>query len=786
MKTQPPASWQGSTPLDREELNDQGLALFSQWEDASQGVELEEDPEVVRLRQQEQLAVIVGGLEREAKRRVDRRASIEQRWLEALRRYHGKYDVDTEAKLSAAKTSMVFVNLTASKTDAMVARIYDLMFPTDDRNWAIDPTPVPRLSKDAEAATAKAEELKAQADAQQAQIDEMMASGDPAQMEQAKALEAQMREVETVENQALAYAEQLQAVLIEAKKRADLMEEHIADQLVECNYAAECRDMIDDGCKIGFGVIKGPIKNPKPKARWVETAEGYVRETAQEEAPGAYRVDPWSYFPDPDVRRVQDSRSHFERHFKSRSELRAMAKRVDMDPDAIRQLIKMGPVMGDTPNYLHTLHAISGDTSADGRDRYVIWEYTGPIEGDDLILLARAFDKEDILPEDFDETQEVDPLLEVQVRIWFSQGVILSFALHPLDSGDSIYNAFTIREDEASPYGYGLPDIMKDMQAVLNGAYRMMMDNSGLGAGPQFLVDKGSIEPEDGDWTIRPRKVWKFNATGYTASVPPFQAVNVDTHQQELMNIVQLAAQTIDEVTAMPKIAEGEQGAGVTKTVQGMSMLMNSANVSFRRIVKNFDDNITTPLLTRFYDWNMQFSDRAEIKGDYEVAAKGSSVLLVREMQANNLMLIAQLFGDHPVYGTMIRHNDLLRTIFRALMIQSDDVLLTETEHKKKLSEQQPTPDPRVVVAEMEAQLQREEFALRQQELQAKVEVANMEADSRLRVAELNAQIAVTTKQAELSARVGVENMKQDSEERITAVEVAVANRTGEHAGGNI
>jgi len=56
----------------------------------------------------------------------------------------------------------------------------------------------------------------------------------------------------------------------------------------------------------------------------------------------------------------------------------------------------------------------------------------------------------------------------------------------------------------------------------------------------------------------------------------------------------------------MPIVAQGEAGPR-SETATGRSILMNSANIMIRRAVKLFDDNITKPLITRFYHWNMQF-----------------------------------------------------------------------------------------------------------------------------------------------------------------------------------
>lgn len=737
---------------------------------------------------QDRLKAFVAKLDDEAQRRVDKRLTVEQRWIEDLRQYHGRYDDITQQRIDKNEGSAVFVNSTAVKTDALVARIWDLLFPTDDRNWGVEATPVPELTEQAEAALTQVDDAKTQGDALAEQAKALMAAG---KREEAAAVEAQMRQAEDVENAAQAAADDLADTLTEAKRRANLMQEEIDDQLVACRFSAEARDAIEDAAKIGCGVLKGPVLGGV-RNRWVKKPgeqDGpvqYVLERHQDSMPAAYRVDPWSFFPDPDRRRPGDMEGFLERHLLNKSQMRKLARDPEMDQDAIRELLQVGPDSGSTPNYLIELHDLTGQTDGSIKDSFQVWEWTGPVDFEDMEVLSEAFGGEE-------EREDLDPLEEFHVRIWFCQGRILSFAPHPLDSNDPIYSVFTIRPDETSCFGFGVPYIMRHPQSILNGAYRMMMDNSGLSTGPQIVVDKQQVEPEDGNWKLAPRKVWLKKHPAQTAADFPFQAFNIPSNQAELANIIAIANTTIDEVTAQPAIAQGEQGAGVTKTAQGMALLMNSANVVFRRIVKNYDDDMTVPIIRRFYDWNMQFNPKEAIKGDYDVKARGSSVLLVREMQAQNLLVIAQLFGDHPVYGPMIKHLNLLKQIFRAHAIAADEITRTDREYKQYLAELEEKPNPEAEAKMMAAQAAMEKLQLERDRLDAEISMSEMEWNNRWLIAKMTydaklEQIAsvLNMSAAEIDAKVQAANATLDSKERITAVEAAMKEKTGDSAGGNI
>jgi hypothetical protein len=743
------------------------------------------DPMAQQEALSEKLSSFVGILEAEAKRRVDKRNITEMRWLHDLQQYHGIYSQEILQQLEKAALSQVFINLTAPKTDTLVARLFDLLFPTDDRNYSVGPTPVPELTEEAAAAAANVDTLKADADEFARQAQEAMAAGNT---EQAAQLEAQMREVEAEEANARAAHDKLQAIINEANRRAELMELEIEDQLVQCGAAKEARKMIENGCKIGMGVLKGPVMAGQGKKRWVKGEDGTrVLEFVQGKNPACHSVDPWSFFPDPDYTDVSKGRGCYERHLKTRDGLRRMAmERPDFDKDALREILRQAPD-DSTPNYLIQLQNINANNDGDLKPTYHLWEYTGPIENEDMELLLQAFAPEGTTP------AELDVLTSYHAKVWFCQGKVLSFALHPLDSNECIYSVFTVRPDEASPFGYGIPWIIRNPQSVLNAAFRMMMDNSALSTGPQIVVTSDIVEPQDGSWQLSPRKIWKRDSTKSTSGIPAFEAFSIQSNQNELANIIALSQQLTDDISGLPAIAQGEQGTGVTKTAQGMALLMNSANVIFRRMVRIYDDDVTVPMIRRFYDWNMQFSDKEEIKGDYEVNARGSGVLLVREMQAQNLLMIAQIFGDHPTYGPMIRHAGLLRAIFKAHMIPADEVIKSEAEYKREQQEQANQQDPASAAAMAMAEAKMAEVEVKREEVQARTAASEMEWAARKDIAEIQYQAGMervamnlNISREELEFRMKQAQMERDMKERALAAEIAIARESGQSAGGSV
>jgi hypothetical protein len=700
----------------------------------------------------ERATMIVARLQRDADERVGKRDTVEKRWIDDLSQLHGNYTQKIKDELRDAGKSSLFINETRPKANAMEARLSDMLFPTDDRNWGIGPTPVPELTVQAEHTARAAAEAKAAAVAN---------PDDPQIAERALAADAQRRMV--------------QERLEEAKNRSRAMEEEIDDHLRECRYSAQARLVIRDGVRIGTGVLKGPITGGRTRRTWAREPQSNVYQLKHDVdgQPVFWRVDPWHFFPD-DAASMEDCESTFERHLMNKKALRKLARISGFDKDAIRRLLVSEPTKG-VPSFLTDLRSITGGDASFLKDTYQVWEYHGPLTTDEMRDLATHLGDQDTLD---DLNGDIDPLAELQVIIWFCQGEVLKFGIHPLDSGESLYSVFNLEKDEASLFGFGIPYIMRDPQKSLAASWRTLMDNMGLSSGPQIVINQEVIEPANGKWIMEPRKIWLRKASA-PADQKPFEIFNIDSHMGELMSVIELSKRNIDEETALPMLAQGEQGTQVTKTFQGMAILMNSANVVFRRIIKHWDDDVTTTGITRLYDWLMQFSPKEEIKGDYKVDARGTSVLLVREIQSTNMMSFIMNFSGHPLLGKYLKRDGLpgLRRLLQTLMIPADEVLKSETEiqdDEAEAASAPPVPNPEMekIAQMLNLEQLRGENALELEHAKRETALIQLAATGNMKLEEL---------------RTMLDDKRRDreSKERIFAAEAAMEARKPKEAGGS-
>ena len=300
----------------------------------------------------------------------------------------------------------------------------------------------------------------------------------------------------------------------------------------------------------------------------------------------------------------------------------------------------------------------------------------------------------------------------------------------------------------------------------------------GLSAGPQIVVNEDVIEPVDGQWEIKGRKLWRRKGAA-TPDKKPFETFDIPSNMEELLAVIDVSKTNIDEETALPMLAQGEQGSQTTQTAHGMSILMNSVNVVFRRIIKNFDDDMTTQNIRRMYDWLMQFSPKEHIKGDYQVDARGTSVLLVREMQSANMMTFLTAFSGHPTLGKYIKDEGLpaLRRLVATMMVPADEVIYTDAEIKE--AEAATANDPEPVDPEME-------------KITATLNLQQLKHDGDMELEGMKRETALIKLAGEnnmdlekLRGMLWDKKQDRESKERMMAAEAAVTERVGKGGGGH-
>uniref|UniRef100_UPI00404715D9 hypothetical protein n=1 Tax=Rheinheimera sp. TaxID=1869214 RepID=UPI00404715D9 len=681
-------------------------------------------------------------LERKLADTIYERGTIDTRMIEDLRAYHGLYDENTEKELKEAKRAKPFVKLTRAKTNAAESQLVDLLFPNDDKNWGMNHTPVPELAGKLN------DEKPAMVDGQEYTDAEgnVITRGMLAQ-----------RELEII------------------KERCANMELEIEDQLIETDYNAKSRDCIHDAVVIGTGVLKGPVIVGSLSKAFVETEMGWAMEMRESFTPGVEVVRPWDFFPDMSAASIDEAEFVFERRYMSKAQLQGLTQRKGFKAEQIKKVLQLtGQQTQHTSVYQDDVRRLAGLSDTLNDTRYETWEYHGPISFDVLVELGVIE-----LPEDADEAAAAMEKMDQQdmlATVFYCGGIVLGAKLHAMQyEGYLPYRVFNWEPDDSSIFGYGVPRMVKDEQSIINSVWRMILDNGAITAGPQIIRRRKHVAPANGsnDWALVPFKQWDLLSDVEDVR-KVFTAVEFNSRLPELQGIYSMARVLFDEISGVPMLQQGEQGQS-TQTLGGMSMLMNAANTVRRRQVKAWDDCITKPMITDFYAWNMENSDKADIKGDYLVDARGTGALLVKETQAQAITNMLQVIGSNPVFSPILQLKSvqIFREWFRTQSLPSDLLPSDEEleQYQKQMAEQQEQgpQDPAIQVEQMRMQAQQAKFEFEQAMFQQKMQLdmQTMQASNQIKSQQIAADMQAAASKERVELMKLAQNDKLSSEKLI-------------------
>jgi hypothetical protein len=507
-------------------------------------------------------------------------------------------------------------------------------------------------------------------------------------------------------------ADEAKFVMEAAKKSAEAMRDSIDDSLTECQYNGESRKMVEDGVRLGSGIVYGPFPARQTSKVWLPQPDGTQALQINESiVPASERLDPWDVWFDPACGNDhQRGRGFWFRRNVTRKELRKLVGLPGYDTDAVRDVLRTPP---------NRIRVAEGRVIRDviQEDSYEMWTYHGEIEPDEMETLS---------------SRTGDPLTDVAFGVLIMVNDKIVGAMPSWVADETLpVDVWCWRKADDSPYGYGLPDELEHQQRVVNSAWRQVMDNGRTSLGGQIVMKKGQIIPQNNSYEITPNKVW-LAKDDLEDVRQAFSVFEFNSHLQELLAIAQAAMAFADTESSMPQIMGGEKGSA-PETVGGMVMLYNNANAVLRQRVKLYDDNVTRPHIGRYYDWKMANDPDPAIKGDYEVDARGSTALIERDIQNQALLNLANI-TNNPRYAPLLKERAELAAILKAFKVNPDELMKTEdqvAQDQQAMAEQGAPQDPKIATEEM--RMQAKQLDLQDRDKQRNFELTKQERELQVR-----------------------------------------------------
>mgnify|MGYP003638357930 FL=1 len=604
----------------------------------------------------EQFPGLAGYVKQKFEEAENGRFSYEQRWLQAYKNFRGVTDSTTQYRDS--ERSKVFVRITKTKVLAAYGQIMDILFANKKFPLVVQHTPMPEGISEFAHMETPLDQMETQdpygfvGDGRDLPPG---ALGSLPSKEFLGGLEGKMGSLPLAEGPSRIGEPQISP----AQKAALKMEKCIHDQLLDTNAVNVLRKAIFESSLLGTGIVKGPFNFHKRVHKWERNEEG-EREYAPYEktVPRIEMVSAWDFHPDPSATTVDDCEYVIERHRLNRQQLRALIKRPHFIAEAVEECLAKGPNYEDK-YYEDTIREDETEPYV-SESRYEVLEYWGVLDSQ---LAEKAGFADSNMMSQFDE---------LQVNIWVCGNMILRCVLNPFTPARIPYQVFPYEVNPYQLWGVGVAENMEDAQKLMNGHVRMAIDNLALAGNMVFDVDEASLVPGQ-NMDIFPGKIFR-RQSGVTGTA--INGLKFPNTAPENIQMYQISRQLADEETGIPSIMHGQTGVtGTGRTASGLSMLMGSAGLSMKTVIKNIDDMLLKPLGEAYFQWNMQFNDKSpDIEGDLEIKPRGVAAVMQKEVRSQRLTTLLQTVAN-PMLAPFVKIPNLMRELAISQDIDPDSLV---------------------------------------------------------------------------------------------------------------
>jgi len=610
--------------------------------------------------------------------RSDRRIQ-ELKWLRNLRQYLGVYDPELDRELSSAR-SRAYPRITRVKTISVLSRVMNLMFPGNERNWSLEASPSPDM--DPQDVMSAIQQIMAQN--QQSGVQMQMT---PELIKQA------------VNNLAQDRATQLSLVI------DDQLEELGGDQTID--YVALNRLALKSGILYGLGALVGPFARMEQTTTWeIDPNSGMPMPQVKEVYKPQFEFVPvWDLYLDLSAKTLSQMDGYFRRMVMSRAQVRKLMDKPGFFADQIREYLKRYPNGNYKPQQFETELRSMGvkvnvnEQKTDGT-KYEVIIWSGPVSGS-LLKLAGV---------EIEEGAEAD---DIDAEVWMIDGNVIKADMNQwrqLGFDVKMLHTFIFDEDDTAPIGNGLPNVIRDSQMSICAASRMLLDNASVVCGPNLELNTDLLRPDQDLTSTSAWKIWYREGTGPDAVQPAIRNVQIDSHLQELLQIIELFMKFADAETFVGPATGGDMERGTMpsepmRTAAGASMLRGDAALPFKDIIRNFD-SFTQSIIQSLVYFNRLFNPDLAPAGDYNVIARGATSLIAKEVRG---MQIDQLMQTMP-------------TLAESVALNTDDRKFAEAVYKvRDLSNLLVSPDEADRKKAAQDQMQQAQVAQQQQLTEANV-----------------------------------------------------------------
>ena len=332
------------------------------------------------------------------------------------------------------------------------------------------------------------------------------------------------------------------------------------------------------------------------------------------------------------------------------------------------------------------------------------------------------------------------------------------------------------------PYAMSIPDVIEGEQNFIQGVINARADELSLALHPPRYISS--------DAAHRLTKPWEPGMTQQVHDVGKEVLIHVPSNiTQSAFEEVSLAQQRVNTRTGIGPLTQGEvpTPSNANRSATGINRQVGAANTRLRPIVENIEDYLIVPLLYKAHEILQLFGgqqlqgvggqrfDKNSVARPVQFKMVASSKMVTRERLLQLMGPITQTLLNDAVMGALQKTGQTVDLQEWSRFFQ-DATGLTETYtfFRQMTPEEQQMQQQPPAEALMEMQM-------KQQELETRVKMGELKAQSELQVAQIES-ITKADSQAEQSAlgilKIIAEQMNQrtdiSSKEKIAVLKAAV------------
>ena len=557
--------------------------------------------------------------------------------LDCERAYNNKYDLAAQQTLAKRKQdsgdSTVWVPYTRTKINIAVAKTYEKMLNTSNNPWSVVPEQT------------SAEELRMN----ERYIQQAMEAG--ALKEDPKRALDKMNE----------FSEK------EARETCDKMEKEIADQMNKGKAFQALGKTILQQHYLGTGIAKFEISVDNEE-KWKETPMGWNLETTETPFPKIKFVSWFDVFFDPYSKSKEQSNGVIERHVMKRSDLLALKESQGFKESKIQEIIINNPDGNHIDlDYETTIRGVNDqDQNVQKNDNYFdVYEAWVELPGNKLIEYG------------YEDTKGIEPTGAYKVNCWVCDNITVKLIMNPHKPQKVPYFIVPYEENTSTINGTGISEDLFGVQEVINSVTRATVDNGAFSHAPitEFNVDllkSGATAPD----VLKPRGI--YYREGGDPKEPMMRFHDIPENSQVLYNIYEMFSKIGEDVTGISGSTE-ESMPAANASQGGVSMVLSQKNILQRTVVGNIDKYLYQPMIEMYYNFNMQYSQKDDIKTPAKVQANGVTSIIAKEMQSQQLMAFAQL-TNNEIDSNIVNRKEILEELAVSLDQDGEKMVYSDTD----------------------------------------------------------------------------------------------------------